>query len=182
MNHSFLQRVLWLLIPLLTVFSPQVWGATATLTQNEIKAATAQSSYPTNEVTVNSSSGTWHGKMIINTTTGYVQIRKNSANNYCGSPTFTGAVTQVVITTCNSTSANRTFYLKANTNIAQPSSGDYGSGSTGSSQNGTATITVTGSPTSFYIYANGAAYISSITVTYSGTSGYDITYHCNGAT
>jgi len=101
MNHSFLQRVLWLLIPLLTVFSPQVWGATATLTQNEIKAATAQSSYPSQEVTVTSSSGTWHGKMIINTATGYVQIRKNSANNYCGSPTFAGAVTQVVITTCN---------------------------------------------------------------------------------
>ena len=169
-NSKLMLKLVSVLVLILTVGVGNTWGATATLTQAEIQAATAQASYPSSEVSVSSASGTWHGKMIINTSTGFVQIRKNNANNYCGSPTFPGGVTQVVITTCNSTSASRIFYLKANTNTAQPTSGDYGSGSTGSSVNGTATITVTGAPTSFYIYANGAAYISSITVTYTAAA------------
>ena len=145
----------------------QLLATEVSLTQAEIKSATAQGSYANCSVT--STSGTWAGKMIINKTTGYVQINKNKNNYYLGSPTFSGGVTKVVITTCNSTASGRMFYLCANTNTAQPNSGIYGSGST-SSSNGTATITVTGSPTSFYIYSNGAAYISSVTVTYSGNS------------
>ena len=135
--------------------------------------------------------------MIINTNTGFVQINKNSNNYYLGSPTFEGGVTKIVITTCNSTASGRTFYIMGNTNTAQPSSGTYGSGST-SGSNGTATINVTGSPTSFYIYANGAAYISSVTVTYTTSSGgvtytdyltecsdvptYTVTWSVNGTT
>lgn len=145
----------------------QLLATEVSLTQAEIKSATAQGSYANCSVT--STSGTWAGKMIINTKTGYVQINQKNDNYYLGSPTFSGGVTKVVITTCNSTASGRMFYLCANTNTAQPNSGIYGSGST-SSSNGTATITVTGSPTSFYIYSNGAAYISSVTVTYSGNS------------
>lgn len=163
---------LFALISLLFIGLGHAWGAETTLTQAEIKKATAGGSYEARSVT--STSGTWTGKMIINTNTGFVQINKNSNNYYLGSPTFEGGVTKIVITTCNSTASGRTFYIMGNTNTAQPSSGTYGSGST-SGSNGTATINVTGSPTSFYIYANGAAYISSVTVTYTTSSG-GVTY------
>ena len=94
---------LFALISLLFIGLGHAWGAEGTLTQAEIKKATAGGSYA--ERTVESTSGTWTGKMIINTSTGFVQ---------------------------------------------------YGSGST-SGSNGTASIDITGSPTNFYIYANGAA-------------------------
>ena len=186
---------LFALISLLFIGLGHAWGAETTLTQAEIKKATAGGSYEARSVT--STSGTWTGKMIINTNTGFVQINKNSNNYYLGSPTFEGGVTKIVITTCNSTASGRTFYIMGNTNTAQPSSGTYGSGST-SGSNGTATINVTGSPTSFYIYANGAAYISSVTVTYTTSSGgvtytdyltecsdvptYTVTWSVNGTT
>lgn len=186
---------LFALISLLFIGLGHAWGAEATLTQAEIKKATAGGSYA--ERTVESTSGAWTGKMIINTSTGFVQINKNSNNYYLGSPTFEGGVTKIVITTCNSTASGRTFYIMGNTNTAQPTSGTYGSGST-SGSNGTATINVTGSPTSFYIYANGAAYISSVTVTYTTSSGgvtytdyltecsdvptYTVTWSVNGTT
>lgn len=163
---------LFALISLLFIGLGHAWGAETTLTQAEIKKATAGDSYEARSVT--STSGTWTGKMIINTNTGFVQINKNRSNYYLGSPTFEGGVTKIVITTCNSTASGRTFYIMGNTNTAQPTSGTYGSGST-SGSNGTATINVTGSPTSFYIYANGAAYISSVTVTYTTSSG-GVTY------
>ena len=163
---------LFALISLLFIGLGHAWGAETTLTQAEIKKATAGDSYEARSVT--STSGTWTGKMIINTSTGFVQINKNRSNYYLGSPTFEGGVTKIVITTCNSTASGRTFYIMGNTNTAQPTSGTYGSGST-SGSNGTATINVTGSPTSFYIYANGAAYISSVTVTYTTSSG-GVTY------
>lgn len=163
---------LFALISLLFIGLGHAWGAEATLTQAEIKKATAGGSYA--ERTVESTSGTWTGKMIINTSTGFVQINKNSNNYYLGSPTFEGGVTKIVITTCNSTASGRTFYIMGNTNTAQPTSGTYGSGST-SGSNGTASIDITGSPTNFYIYANGAAYISSVTVTYT-TSSTGVTY------
>ena len=163
---------LFALISLLFIGLGHAWGAEATLTQAEIKKATAGGSYA--ERAVESTSGTWTGKMIINTSTGFVQINKNSNNYYLGSPTFEGGVTKIVITTCNSTASGRTFYIMGNTNTAQPTSGTYGSGST-SGSNGTASIDITGSPTNFYIYANGAAYISSVTVTYATSSG-SVTY------
>ncbi len=167
-----------LMVVALLSLSSNVWGATASLTNEEIKAATAGNSYANRSVT--SASGTWAGKMIINTATGFVQINKNSSNYYLGSPTFSGSVTKVVINTCNSTASGRTFYLCANTNTAQPTSGDYGSGST-SSQNGSATINVTGSPKQFYIYTSGAAYISSVEVTYGASTPTTITYHVGSA-
>ena len=166
---------LFALISLLFIGLGHAWGAEATLTQAEIKKATAGGSYA--ERAVESTSGTWTGKMIINTSTGFVQINKNSNNYYLGSPTFEGGVTKIVITTCNSTASGRTFYIMGNTNTAQPTNGTYGSGST-SSSNGTASIDITGSPTNFYIYANGAAYISSVTVTYTTSSG-GVTYTDN---
>ena len=146
-----------------TIGSGNAWGTTASLTNAEIKAATAGNSYASRSVT--SSSGTWSGTMIINTSTGYVQINKNKNNYYLGSPTFAGGVTQVSIETNNNTASGRVFYICSSTSTAQPTSGDLGQGSTPSS-NGTATISITGSPTSFYIYSNGGAYIKAVTVTY----------------
>lgn len=144
-----------------------VWGAEVSLTQDEIKQSTANSSYKRTSVT--SASGVWAGNMIVNTTTGYVQINKNKNNYYLKSPVFAGKVTKVVINTCNNTAKDRTFYLRSNTQTAQPTFGDYGSGTT-SSQNGTVTINVTNAPSSFYIYASAAVYISSVIVTYEAGS------------
>ena len=112
---------LFALISLLFIGLGHAWGAEAILTQAEIKKATAGGSYA--ERTVESTSGTWTGQMIINTSTGFVQINKNSNNYYLGSPTFEGGVTKIVITTCNSTDSGRTFYIMGNTNTAQPTSG-----------------------------------------------------------
>ena len=156
-------RKIFIVTLLSCVIATTAFAETVMLTQAEIKAATAHSSYESASVT--SLSGTWSGNMKVNTTTGYIQIAKNANNYYVGSPTFAGAVTQVVITTCADTETARWFYLRGNTNTPQPSSGNYGSGYT-IGANGTATIDVTGSPTSFYIYSNGYAAISSITVTY----------------
>lgn len=140
-----------------------VWGAEVSLTQDEIKKSTANNSYK--ETSVVSVSGTWSGRMIVNTATGYVQINKNKNNYYLNSPVFAGGVTKVVINTCNNTAKDRTFYLRSNTQTAQPTSGDYGSGKI-STQNGSVTISVVNAPSSFYIYSDGAAYISSVVVTY----------------
>ena len=121
-NLIFKSRFLILFVGLLTMCVTQLLATEVSLTQAEIKSATAQGRYANCSVT--SSSGTWAGKMIINTKTGYVQINKNNNNYYLGSPTFSGGVTKVVITTCNSTASERTFYLRADTETAHPSSGD----------------------------------------------------------
>lgn len=162
------QTKLFLSLLMLVVFGiGNVWGAEVSLTQDEIKQSTANSSYK--QTSVKSASGVWAGNMIVNTTTGYVQINKNKNNYYLKSPVFAGKVTKVVINTCNNTAKDRTFYLRSNTQTAQPTSGDYGSGTT-SSQNGTVTINVTNAPSSFYIYASAAVYISSVIVTYEAGS------------
>lgn len=163
-NTIVKQTKLFLSLLVLVVFGiGNVWGAEVSLTQNEIKKSTANNSYK--ETSVVSVSGTWSGKMIVNTATGYVQINKNNNNYYLNSPVFAGGVTQVVIYTCNDTSKDRTFYIRSNTQTAQPTSGDYGSGKI-TTKNGSVTISVEKTPSSFYIYSDGAAYISSVVVTY----------------
>lgn len=165
-------------VTLYAVYSKTTGGGStdATLTNAEIKDGTANGSYA--DITVSSASGTWGGKAIRNTTTGFIQINKNASNYYFGSPTFAGGITSVTINTNNSTVSGRTFYLCSSNGTAQPTSGDLGQGSIPAA-NGSATITVTGAPTSFYIYSNGAAYIASVTVTYgSGTTTYNSNPNC----
>ena len=87
-----------------------------------------------------------------------------------------GGATSVTIATKShngtSTASGRKFYLCKSNDLGYvndshlPAAGTYGSGAI-SSNNGSVTITITGSPTQFYIYPDGTAYISSVTVTYS---------------
>ena len=162
-----LKSIIALLV--LTVFSVNVWGETIQLTNNTIKGTTGQGTYGLHTI------GDFSGKYMISSNSGtcFLQLGYNtsttkSANNsHLTTPQCSGAITQIQIVTNNNTSSGRTFYLCA----SEPSggcasSGDYGSGST-SSTNGTATINVTGSPTKFHIYPDGTAYIASITITYS---------------
>ncbi|MDD3405772.1 MAG: InlB B-repeat-containing protein [Paludibacteraceae bacterium] len=164
-------------VTLYAVYSKTTGGSTdATLTNAEIKDGTANGSYA--NITVSSASGTWGGKAIRNIATGFIQINKNSSNYYFGSPTFAGGITSVTINTNNGTASGRRFYLRSSNATAEPTSGDLGEG-TIPAANGSATITVTGAPTSFYIYSNGAAYIASVTVTYgSGTTTYNSNPNC----
>ncbi len=120
----------------------------------------------------------WSGSCLINKYNNvcFVQIRKNAANNYILTPDFGDGVTSITINTTASgatqnTVSGREFYLCANNETAQPTSGNYGSGAI-TTANGSVTISVTGNPHQFYIYANGAAYVKSISVTYGGGATY----------
>lgn len=120
----------------------------------------------------------WSGSCLINkySEVCFVQIRKNTANNYILTPDFGYAVSSITINTTAAgstmdTPAKRQFYLCQTNETAQPTSGDYGTG-TITENNGSVTIDVTGEPHQFYIYANGGAYIKSITVNYGGGASY----------
>ena len=140
------------------------------LTQNEIKASTARSSY--SDITVNSASGTWTGKAIVNTSTGYIQINKNANNYNLCTPEFSAPITKIDIYTTNSTPAGRTFYLRSDNLTAQPTSSQIGSASL-SEVAGSVSINVNSSQplNQLYIYSSAAMYISNIDVT-CGTASY----------
>lgn len=120
----------------------------------------------------------WSGSCLINkySEVCFVQIRKNTANNYILTPDFGYAVSSITINTTAAgstmdTPAKRQFYLCQTNETAQPTSGDYGTGAI-TENNGSVTINVTGDPHQFYIYANGGAYIKSIIVNYGGGTTY----------
>ncbi|GHV34364.1 hypothetical protein FACS1894178_1710 [Bacteroidia bacterium] len=138
---------------------------TLRLLQSEISAHTISQSY-TDTLHINSLSGVWTGHMIKNGTSpnGYLQI--NNANNYhIKSPVFANSISSIKIYTTNSTTSGRTFYICSNNSTAQPSTGDLGSGSIAG---GSINISLTGNPTSFYIYSNGAAYVSQVDIMFVG--------------
>lgn len=134
------------------------------LTQNEIKASTAHSSY--SDITVNSASGTWTGKAIVNTATGYIQINKNASNYNLCTPEFSAPISKIDIYTTNNTQSGRTFYLRGDNATAQPTSSTIGSASL-SEASGSVSIDVKSSQplNQLYIYSSGAVYISNIDVT-----------------
>ena len=155
--------------------------ATYELTQDQIAAAYVGSGDGKTTSYGNYEFGDgWSGSCIINLFNGtyFVQIRKNAANNYILTPEFPKGVTSITINTTalnssatGSTALNRTFYLCASNETAQPTSGDYGSGAL-AEENGSVTIPVNGNPKQFYIYSNGGAYIRSISVTCGAAATY----------
>lgn len=155
--------------------------ATYELTQDQIAAAYVGSGDGKTTSYGNYEFGDgWSGSCIINLFNGtyFVQIRKNVANNYILTPEFPKGVTSITINTTalnssatGSTALNRTFYLCASNETAQPTSGDYGSGAL-AEENGSVTIPVNGNPKQFYIYSNGGAYIKSISVTCGAAATY----------
>lgn len=134
------------------------------LTQNEIKASTAHNSY--SDITVYSASGTWTGKAIVNTATGYIQINKNTSNYNLCTPEFSAPISKIDIYTTYNTPSGRTFYLRGDNATAQPTSSTIGSASL-SEASGSVSIDVKSSLplNQLYIYSSGAVYISNIDVT-----------------
>ena len=127
--------------------------------------------------TAQTSSGMWTGKANYNTS-GYIQINKNSKNYHIGSPTFAGNVESIKIITTNNTAANRIFYICSSNSTAEPTAGDLGQHKT-TAANQSFTIVLTTETKQFYIYSNGAAYISSVVVTYASNSYQDYTISCS---
>ncbi len=153
--------------------SVNVWGDSFSLTNSTISSnKTGKTSYG------NYSIGTeWGGKWMISSSgaTYFLQLgyntnsTKSAYNSHLAINLPSGANNiSIAIETNNSTASGRTFYAcnANNKGYVNSGNGDYGSAAT-SVANGTATISITGSPTVVYIYPNGTAYIASVTVTYS---------------
>ena len=146
-------------------------GETKLLTNAEIGDIATSTTY--NAKSIPSLSGTWTGWFATNNTSSlkHIQMRANADGTHLASPTFAKSVSQIKIQTCsyngNSpqvTASGRSFYIMSSSNtVAQPSSGDYGTG-TVPSDNGLVTINLTGNPTSFKIYSSAGSGISSINV------------------
>ncbi|MDR2684308.1 MAG: fibronectin type III domain-containing protein [Prevotellaceae bacterium] len=147
-------------------------GATCELTQEDLFFGEGDDSY--GAISIESDcGGKWTGKAVLSSNNDgmYIQINKSTSNYYIASPVFAGGVTQITIDAVkysngagSNTATGRMFYICSSNTTAQPSSGDLGQGSI-TEANGSVTIDLTGNPTQFYIYSNGAAGIGSITVT-----------------
>jgi len=155
-------------------------NVTASLNQAEIQASTNHGSYGYYE-DVMSASGTWKGQMMVNTATGYLQIRANADGSHILSPSFAGTISSVAITTANNTAANRTFMIMDVANeLAQPtitSEGVFGYHTTTVANESFVIDNLSSySKSNFKIYCvGGAGYISSIVVTCGG----NVTYNSN---
>ncbi len=161
---KFLQRVLWLMIPLLTIFTTNAWGATATLSASCFGSNV--SNYSTSEASITDANGnTWKVKgygMVKSTS---VTIGKAGAN-YLQTPNFSGDISKIVVTCSGS------YYLKVVDNSGtQVCAQQAASG-------GTLTFNVSGSYTQLKLYSkrqnsessNAATTITNVVVTYAGSS------------
>ena len=181
LNKSFFLNTRWLvtIILLLSLGIGNVWADSFSLSNSTIQSnASGNGSYGSHSIGTN-----WAGRWLISSNKGtyFLQLGYNtdpSKSAYNSHLAITGIPSgatsiSVSIETNNSTASGRTFYACNSNDKGAASSGDYGSASTPSA-NGTANISITGSPTTLYIYPNGTAYIKAVTVTYtpapSGTS------------
>ncbi|MDR0230659.1 MAG: hypothetical protein LBI82_00870 [Dysgonamonadaceae bacterium] len=179
-------------VELFAVYKTGGKNITETLTQTAIAALTNTTAYGSQDII--STSGIWTGGFIKNVISGValLQLRQASGGaspqpaSYVESPVFPGAVSQVKIQTYqynqsapNNTAIGRKFLLMSTEYTDRTASvSDYGDGST-LELNGLVTINVTDEPTSFKIYTNGAAGVSSIDVTYIlGTVTYNTNPFC----
>ena len=155
------------------------------------------SDYFENGLTILSTSGNWTGLFarFTTSTVRHIEMRKNADGTHLASPTFSNFVSQIRIQTsaCRnstgstiSTGTSTIFYINSSSNnTAQPTSGDYGSGSP-LIANGLVTINILPDkyPKSFKIYANDYSGISSIDVTLttysSNPSTYKVTFNNEG--
>lgn len=149
------------------------WGANLTLTNDDIQDnATGNGSYSDDH----SIDGNWGGRWLISNNKGtyFLQLGYNTSstktayNSHLAISIPSGATSiSISISTNNGTASGRTFYAcnANNKGYVNSGTGDYGYGATAAA-NGTASISITGSPTIVYIYPNGTTYIASVTVSY----------------
>ena len=175
-------RLVFILAILLTVGVGNVWGATVDITQAEVTANGADKNSYSDSYSIDGWTGRYMVAYVKSPKTYSLQLGYNTSssksayNSHLATPVMAGGATSVTIATKShngtSTASGRKFYLCKSNDLGYvndshlPAAGTYGSGAI-SSNNGSVTITITGSPTQFYIYPDGTAYISSVTVTYS---------------
>ena len=144
---------------LLTLFAAvllagSVMADSFALTNSQIvNNATGKNSY-SNDYTID---GNWGGRWCINNSSGTYSLQlgyntnssKSAYNSHLAITMPSGASNiSILIETQNNTASGRTFYACNANDKGTASSGDYGSAST-SAQNGSATISITGTPLSF---------------------------------
>lgn len=150
---------------------------TITLTNNQIKNGRNNS----NNYSATYDIEGWTGKYAVslNSNNYALQIGRNTSsgsgayNSHLTTPSVPGGITSITITPHTysglTTAESRTFYLMdvddLNYTAASNQTGTYGSGACASA-NGEVTISVTGAPSQFHIYADGTAYIYSVSLTY----------------
>ena len=155
MKTKFLQRVLWLMIPLLTIFTTNAWGAanSVTINANQITGFGSGSQYRSGSITI--------GDITIASNSGFstTQFRVAKSKTMTIS-TSVGKITKIVVN-CSSN-----YKFNDNTNLSY-------SGTAGTYTNaaGVTSITFTNSNANI-------ARITSIVITY----GYLVTYDKNGGT
>ena len=148
--------------------------ATGGITQSEITTASdGKTAGSYGAQSASSASGNWTGNYAWNTQNSkkVMQINGTSGNSII-SPTFSGAITNIAFVYTNAANSGRTFTLKdGDTSIGTISA-------TASTTEGSGSASISGTHTSFYITANNALYIHSITVTYSSVSYTDYIARC----
>ncbi len=154
MKTKFLQRVLWLMIPLLTIFTTNAWGAanSVTINANQITGFGSGSQYGSGSITI--------GDIKIASNSGFstTQFRVAKSKTMTIS-TSVGKITKIVIT-CSSTS----YKFNDATNLSYNNAvGTYTNAA------GTTSVTFTNSNANI-------ARITKIEITY----GYLVTYDNNG--
>ncbi len=164
-------------------------STTITLTNSEIESGRDG----TNNYSTSYNIDGWTGKYAVpKSSDNYaLQIGRNTDsskgayNSHITTPSIPSGATITSITltphTNWTTSSGRTFYLLSSDNIgytaASDQGNDYGVGSC-ATDNAAVTITTTNSPTQCHIWANGTAYIESISLTYSTISYTDYKAIC----
>lgn len=182
---------------LYAVYSKNKGGgaSTSTLTNSSIVSSGNSSGYKTyctsgcNKSPIDG----WSGKFAVNyvsSGTHYsVQLGRattsgaSAYNTHLTSPTYASGATHISLTLSTSasqvTANGRKFYLMDTDELnytAADQTSSYGVGTyDNSDDNYEVSFDVTGSPTQFHIYADGTAYIKTITVTYGGST----TYYCS---
>ena len=202
MKHSFLKRVLWLLIPLLTLTIPNAWGVIVkdTITLEEF-AGSKSTSYVTSDATGATSKGiTTIMKNWTPYSTNKNQIRVNqgntsslSASNFYvyNSDAMPGVITKIelIVTTTSNAMTNNYCQVTGSSSSACNSNPSYNtgnavSGTIGAGKSGTLTKTFNESNGYKYFRVSwakqgGTVKVSHIIITYVY---HTVTYNGNGNT
>lgn len=175
MKTKFLQRVLWLMIPLLTIFTTNVWGASVTigLSDTWANAGTSGSGSQTDctksGITVNASKGYKDGSTAI-------RVYKNSDSEITVSSTV-GNITKVEITSTASGTSNygpSKISLKSGQNGTYSYSGKVGKWTYASGTTGRTSVVFT--PSAQFRFTQVVAYYAAATVSKESITGLDYVY------
>ncbi len=144
---------------------------TDNVTSTEIESLTGGSTYKDHPFT--SADGfNWGGWFALNNNR--IQLRTNADGTHLATPNYNGVITNITMVATNEASSTRTILLCGDTKTPQPQTDDYGSAVlVTNTANQNISIDIDNGPSQLFIYikkGGGAAYICSITVTYTEAS------------